>query len=65
MSLSAEQRRRRVAEVRGLQRELQTIENTLLDAQARLPTLIAHVARVRHVISENTAPVAPEEEAGG
>lgn len=65
LPLSAEERRRRVKEVRKLAAELQMVENALRDAQARLPGLVERVARARTVIDANTAPVAAEEELPG
>jgi hypothetical protein len=62
ISLGAEARRRRVAEVRSLDRELEQVQNALLDAQARLPGLIDRVARARAVIDANTAPKSPDDE---
>jgi hypothetical protein len=59
LPLTVEQRRERVDRVRGLDRELKTIETSLLDAMARLPGLVREVQSVRAVIRENTAPPAP------
>lgn len=54
LTLSAEERRRRVEAVRSLDGELRTIESALLDAQARIPKLIGEVAHTRRVIKDNT-----------
>lgn len=62
VSLGAEERRKRVSNIKGLDRELGQLQNSLLDAQARIPTLVALVANAREVIATNTAPVTPAEE---
>lgn len=56
LPLSAEVRRQRVEAVRGLDGELRTVESMLLDAQARIPGLIARVRGARSVIQDSTSP---------
>jgi hypothetical protein len=57
LPLAAEERRARVERVRAVaDGELAMIEKALLDAQARLPKVLAEVRQARQVIAENTAP---------
>lgn len=63
LTLSAEDRRRRVENVRALDADLKRVESALLDAQARLPGLVREVQRMRGVVTTNTAPVAGDEAA--
>lgn len=56
LPLAAEERRRRVEQVRSLDRELAMIEKALLDVKARLPRLLGEVQKVRRTIDENTSP---------
>jgi len=63
LTLSAEDRRRRVENVRKLDADLERVENALLDAQARLPGLVREVQRMRGVVKTNTAPAGGDEAA--
>lgn len=63
LTLSAEDRRRRVENVRKLDADLQRVENALLAAQAQLPGLVREVQRARGVIAKNTAPASGDEAA--
>lgn len=62
LTLSVEERRRRVEAVRGVDSELATIEAALLDVQARVPGVISRVQGVRGTISRNTSTPTPAEE---
>lgn len=63
LTLSPEDRRRRVEAVRALDRKLEMTENKLLAALAQLPSLVREVQEARQVIRANTtAPSSPDTE---
>jgi hypothetical protein len=63
VDLAAEERRSRVERVQKVAgAELAQLEAALLDAQARIPTLISLVQTARGTIKANTAPVKADAE---